>query len=442
MSARRSPRAKRSILSLALLLVLGACTPAGPEDPVGAGTAAETAWVGTITTEGNVTTVVNESGSVWGGPARLVEELSIGVETGAEEHMFGDIAGLAADEDRIFVLDSQLPALRVYDMEGRHLRDLGGEGDGPGEFRRPRYVAVADDGTILVMARGNRRMNLYGPESGATTTWSLSRWVQCCIRPFVLADDGTVWVEIGELNEERRDFDPGMQRHGPDGPIGEPLMVPQFEYERWTYKRNGREIESVQYAPGVVWAIASPGRLVAGSSDRYRFEIHDSVGAVTVVERRAEPVALIDEEIAFARRMMERRGRGESGRETDFEWDGRLPTHKPMFSFFLPTKDGRLWVLREGVAEPVPDCDPSTVEGPRVGPMEPLPGRCFTLPMHIDVFDTDGRYLGEIDLTGVPTPSIVDTFVRGDMVVTVGQDELGTITVRRYRLEIPGGGSR
>ena len=36
---------------------------------------ADGTWVGTITTEGNVTTVVNESGSVWGGTARLVEDL-------------------------------------------------------------------------------------------------------------------------------------------------------------------------------------------------------------------------------------------------------------------------------------------------------------------------------------------------------------------------------
>jgi len=40
-------------------LSLTACAPEGD-----AGT-----WVGTIATEGNITTVVNESGSVWGGTA-------------------------------------------------------------------------------------------------------------------------------------------------------------------------------------------------------------------------------------------------------------------------------------------------------------------------------------------------------------------------------------
>jgi hypothetical protein len=35
--------------------------------------AVEDTWAGTISTQGNVTTVVNESGSVWGGVATIVE---------------------------------------------------------------------------------------------------------------------------------------------------------------------------------------------------------------------------------------------------------------------------------------------------------------------------------------------------------------------------------
>ncbi len=54
-------------IAVASLFAVAACSPPEPEG------AADGTWVGTITTEGNVTTVVNESGSVWGGTARLVE---------------------------------------------------------------------------------------------------------------------------------------------------------------------------------------------------------------------------------------------------------------------------------------------------------------------------------------------------------------------------------
>ena len=413
------------VLGFAALFLIGACAQQQAVEP------ATGAWVGTITTEGNVTTVVNESGSVWGGRASLVEELSIGVESGPDEYMFGEIAGIYATDDEIYVIDGQKPAVRVYDFEGRHLRDLGGAGEGPGEYRRPTYVTGTEDGTIHVMSRRNQRLNLYGPEPGAVDSWPLSRWIQCCIRPFVVAPGGAVWVEIGVLNEERLDFDPGMQMHGPDGPIGDPLMVPEFEYERWTYRRNGREIEAVQYAPGIVWAIAPPGLLVAGASDRYRFEIHSPEGTVTVVEKQADPVELIDPELEYARLSMERH------QEVDFVWNGRIPSHKPVYWFFLPTHSGEIWVFREGKAEPIPDCDPTEPGASPAGGMAPRPKRCFTAPQRVDVFEIEGRYLGEIDLSGLPT-HIVHSYIRGDTVVTTSQDDMGTIMVKRYRLVLPG----
>jgi len=64
-----------------------ACSPEPAAD------SGDTTWVGTITTEGNVTTVVNESGSVWGGTARLVEEASIGLAVGPEEYIRLSVQG-------------------------------------------------------------------------------------------------------------------------------------------------------------------------------------------------------------------------------------------------------------------------------------------------------------------------------------------------------------
>ena len=75
-------------------------------------------WVGTITTEGNVTTVVNESGSVWGGMATLVEEASIGVEAGPDGYMLDTISFMYADESRIYIVQPGIPTVRLYDHDG------------------------------------------------------------------------------------------------------------------------------------------------------------------------------------------------------------------------------------------------------------------------------------------------------------------------------------
>ena len=96
----------------AIVFSLTSC--ATQEDAAGG----EAIWVGTITTDGNLTTVVNESGSVWSGPASLVEEASIGVESGEDPNMFGFVFGVVASDERIYVLDRQVPALRMYDLDG------------------------------------------------------------------------------------------------------------------------------------------------------------------------------------------------------------------------------------------------------------------------------------------------------------------------------------
>jgi len=128
------------------------------------------AWVGTITTEGDVTTVVNQAGSVWGGNATLVETLSIGIELGNHAYMLGRIDGIGVAEDRVFVLDGQVPIIRVYDMEGRHLADYGGEGEGPGEFRDPDSLSVLPDGRIFVRDPQAARINEYAADGAPVST--------------------------------------------------------------------------------------------------------------------------------------------------------------------------------------------------------------------------------------------------------------------------------
>ncbi len=139
----------RPVVVVAVSVVVALATFAcGPQQ---AATATDGTWVGTITTEGNVTTVVNESGSVWGGTATLVEEASIGVEVGEDPYMFGGISGIWATDERIYVVDSGIPAVRVYDHDGTFVRTLGGEGQGPDEYVAPEVLAADQAGRVLVL---------------------------------------------------------------------------------------------------------------------------------------------------------------------------------------------------------------------------------------------------------------------------------------------------
>ena len=73
-----------------------------------------------------------------GGPGewRLVEDLRLGEVDGPGPEVFGDLHDVAVDErGNIYVLDYGSKEVRVFDREGRHLRNMARDGGGPGEFR-------------------------------------------------------------------------------------------------------------------------------------------------------------------------------------------------------------------------------------------------------------------------------------------------------------------
>ena len=119
--------------ALIAVTTLPACSSGNGSESPGVGE-----WESEISTVDNVTTIRTISGSVWGGAAILEEELSIGVESGEDAYMFGSVRGLAEHDGEIFVLDQQVPVVRVYDLSGRHVRDLGKTARGRASSASPR----------------------------------------------------------------------------------------------------------------------------------------------------------------------------------------------------------------------------------------------------------------------------------------------------------------
>ena len=106
----------RSFLGLiALLLVIGVIAGL----VVGcSGRSTGGGWVHETVDDGSIRTVRTVSGSVWGGHGHLVEEASIGVVEGADEYMLGRVRSLFVHDEQIYVLDNQVPILRIYDLAG------------------------------------------------------------------------------------------------------------------------------------------------------------------------------------------------------------------------------------------------------------------------------------------------------------------------------------
>jgi len=410
------------------LLLVAATACGGQDNEVGL----DGTWVGTITTEGNVTTVMNESGSVWGGTARLVEEASIGVAEGPEHYMLDRGITVYADRSRIYVVQSNLPSVRLYDHDGQYLADLGAHGEGPGEFQIPVFVAGSIDGRIFVYDSNARRLNAYDGSGVPVGKWTVPEAV-CCVWPPALSPTGDLWMPVFDIESGAVQPRVGVQRFGISGREDPVLWVPDFDYEHKSIMVEGRAVEQVPFAPIPRWA-AAPDGVVAGVSDRYRFLLMRDDGATLVVTRPWESAPVHPEQAEWYRKWQIARIR--SWGPPDWVWQGdEIPDVQEAFTSLIPTASGEVWVARPGNSYRVQDC----LEDPR--PDEDLfapSAYCWRSTMYLDAFDRNGMYLGGVEVPEGFVPSTQNLFVRDDLVLAIIEDEAGTIMVKRYRLVLPG----
>jgi hypothetical protein len=414
------------MFAVAVLAEGGACS-SRPRD-----TRAEGTWVGTVTTDGNVTTVVNEGGSMWGGTATLVEEASIGVEAGADEYMFGFINSLYANDDRMVILDEHTNIVREYDHAGQFLFNVGGEGQGPGEYTDAIILTMDSAGRTFVFDIGNYRLTEYAPSGGYVTSWRIPDF-GCCAWIMHPQPLGLLWVPVAEVDRDTRERRYGARLYGGEGPVGEVMWVPEIEFEAATHEADGREIPA-PFSARVIWYPTPEGGIIAGANDRYRFEVVHPDGSKTAVERIVAPTPIDSAEREWQRRLTVATWRG---RLENWDWDGaEMPQHKPAFRWFTPAVSGEIWVSRDIGSERLSDCTED--------PLEEYSGEtsirpCFRAVYAADVFDSDGRFLGEVELPEL-RPFVM--YANEKVVIGYVEDEAGTIMLKRYRLVLPGRGGR
>lgn len=416
------------LCAFAALVALAACSGGGAESP----DAGE--WQSETTSEGNVTTVRTISGSIWGGVAQLEEELSIGVESGEDAYMLGQVQALAEDDGEIFVLDRQVPVVRVYDSSGVHLRDLGKEGQGPGELQSPESMVIGPDGRIYIRDPQNGRVMILdknGEEQGIiriTSSFHTST-------PMVMTQDGTLYnYQLLEQDVSIDDWQLVMVPLFEDEEMeGEPIRPPEFDFEEWQIigQREGNtSINRVPFSPDISWTLSPSGAVVGGVSDDYSFEIHYPDGRVTAIEKSWEPVPVNRDEGTWYKKQ------ATANMLNSFPgwvWNGReVPSYKPAFNGLFADNNGRIWVMRPGPGVHLGgDC----IEDPEPG--EPFYQKpCWRQTTTWEVFDEEGRYLGGAELPeGIqsrPAP-----FIRDDMFLASFTDEAGTVMVKRFRITPP-----
>lgn len=383
-----------TLLYLTLLPLLASC---GEAEPAG--------WAGTVDTLANGAVVVdNPAEGLWapGEGWTVREELRIGSAMSEGPALFGQVAGVAVDaEDRIHVLDRQAKEIRTFGPDGAHIRTVGRDGGGPGEFRDPIGLVLSPDDGLWVVDARNARYAVFALDGEYRTAHrrNLSGYVMPWNGGF--GRDGrfhekTVYRDSEALHHVVIRMDSALEP-------ADTLQFPSYDADQLELvTESSRMSASVPFAStqqrvwdprGFLWSVIT--------GDYTLTQISPDGDTLRVIRRGLEPVPVTAEEREDAIEGLEWFTR--QGGRLD---PSRIPSEKPPIASFHVADDGHLWARLTPAADE---------EGARY-----------------DVFDPEGRYLGEVR-SETSLGSAPD--FRGDHIYGVVSDSLGVAYVVRWGLD-------
>lgn len=415
----------RQLVPLALLLI-GCTEPYTPlpesiplREHVLPTNAAETYEV---TDSAGVQRMANGAIGAWGAAILPVLKVqSIGVVQGDQSMVLDDIRDVAVGPTgHVFAASGKAAFVQAFDSAGRFLRQLGRQGEGPGEMRTPDRIWLAGD-TLVVLDWTLKRTTAFRVSDGEVLhTWSRmgqSVWV----RPVARGLAG--W--IAEVQA------PGWFR--PTGPVlADSLLLHRFELATGSSKerllaidlpQQRRIHERAEEAQLPLFAVAPShgfdrdGRIYVSSDRVYRVDVYGSDGRLErQITRAYEPVPVDDSSVRrlkeFVETVFERDSilRGSvfiQSRRIDGRRQMGYAATLPPIGRILVSDVGWIWVERA-------DAPPPGYRDVDTDHRRPLP-----LGSRWDLFEPPGRFMGTVDLP----PRFRAMAVRGNEITGVWRDD-------------------
>jgi hypothetical protein len=333
----------------------------------------------------------------------------------------------------IFLLDRQVPVVRAYRPDGTHLRDIGREGGGPGEYRQPDGMTTLPDGRVLVRDPGNARIAVFDSAGNYLEQWRLRGGFNTSTRFYADTAGNSYAMVLLESDAAVTEWRFGLARYGPDGTVLDTIPAPTWDYERARVvasQEGNTSVNTVPFTPQVTWTFSPLGYMVGGLSSDYRIDLFRVGEPVLRIEREWTPVPVLAEEADERVRSQTAQFQRDFG---SWRWNGpSIPDTKPPFRNVIAGGEGNIWVLTSQRGEPTMTQAEAREEEARTR----MPPIRFEEPPALDVFTPDGRFLGPVR---VPSTFSVypEPIVRGDTVWAVTRDDLDVATIVRFRLVHP-----
>lgn len=327
--------------------------------------------------------------------------LAIGREDGPQAYIFGRISQVLELSEGWLVVDSDAAELRVFDKSGVHIRTIGREGRGPGEFLQVSGVLLSED-SLLVLDGAMQRLSVLTTDGQVVRTVELEPtgdpYFPLRLYRLMGTLDGNLVLMAKAWPSDMRPqpvtyWDAGETLlYTPDGKrkgvVGEPSGMDTYS----TPQRAGGVVYG-RYSSGAV-ANQTIAMTDGGSPE---FRMYDRVGPPRAVVRWNVPRVRVNADIV--QEFREVRG--------DPQWGAA--EYNPVVSNLIGDSEGSIWV------EPWSDRWAESSNRQRAW----------------QVFSDDGRWLGEVMVPSHLRPEVINrTSVAG-----VWRDpRTGVETVRVYPL--------
>lgn len=370
---------------------------------------------------------------------------SVGALSGEEWENFAGVDKVAFDASgNLHILDAAAKRIVVVDREGGFLREIGGEGEGPGELRSPSGFEILRDGRIVVYDIP-RTWELYDPRGVflEDVTFDIAAGAPGSL--LMARPDGRLvsrggWRLAGPGQESEEVEDPHLrdiELFALDGSGMEVLyrawnLEPTALDEELTFENElGEKVMSVEvtrmrgFEPGLHLGMLSDGRLAVVDSMGYRVKLIGLDGRVVgAIERPIAPEP-VTERVKEAERELRREAYSDDG-TVRMQMAGSLGEH---------VAEQYVAKQRELIDDMVfTDVIPAIADM-AVGPGDLIwvarkePGTDWPGP--VDVLTAEGGYLGTLPADGPPIP---DAFGLDGLMAYIETGEMDVPIVRVIRL--------
>jgi hypothetical protein len=279
----------------------------------------------------------------------------------------------------VVLLQQQDRSLKFFDPRGNPLGSIGGEGEGPGEFRWPTSGGWIGD-TLWIRDANLGRLTLFSPEREFVRTIAVGPIARTqpsgpenvetflSVTPYGLLSGDSLLVSASQaVDGARREQDLGfplliiskegvVDRRVAFLPIYDDLFMVKAQVG------NGVAFGQIPFADGPDWAVGSSGERIAvvtaatiGSAPGYRLQVADALGQELVdrtypVTPVPIPTSVLDSAIFAASGRAPAAARNEIARKLR----EAVPASYPATEAVLIGTDHRVWIRLRGTVEGTP----------------------------------------------------------------------------------------